>query len=146
MVARETRAISEWSGRNLLINFWATWCAPCLREMPLLQTVFEERRERNFEVIGIAVDRRPDVETFVAEAGVTYPILIGQQEAMEAAETFGPEFVGLPFSIFVAASGDVLKLHAGELHLEQLRDILAVVDALDAGEITLTTARARLTP
>jgi len=142
----QTHFISEWADRPLLINFWATWCAPCLREMPMLQTLRQERKNRPLEVIGIAIDRLNAVETFVNETGVTYPILVGQTEAMEAAEKFGPEFVALPFTVFTAPGGDVLYLHSGELHLEQLREILSITDQVTDGHITASEARERLNP
>jgi thiol-disulfide isomerase/thioredoxin len=129
-----------------LINFWATWCAPCLREMPMLQTLQQERKDKPLEVIGIAIDRLNAVETFINENGVTYPILVGQTEAMEAAEQFGDEFVALPFTVFTAPGGDVLYLHSGELHLEQLREILSVTDQVTDGRITADEARERLNP
>jgi hypothetical protein len=77
---------------------------------------------------------------------VTYPILVGQTEAMEAAEQFGDEFVALPFTVFTAPGGDVLYLHSGELHLEQLREILSVTDQVTDGRITADEARERLNP
>ena len=140
----DLRSISEWSGRSMLINFWATWCAPCRREMPLLQTVHDERSDTPFSVIGIAVDRMPDVQAYIGETGVTYPILVGQQDAMDAAELFGPAFVGLPFTIFVGRNGQVLGLESGEIHLDELQRILAVMDDFDAGRISATQARAAL--
>jgi len=140
----QTRFISEWADRPLLINFWATWCAPCLREMPMLQTLQQERKDQPLEVIGIAIDRLNAVETFVNETGVTYPILIGQTEAMEAAEKFGPAFVALPFTVFTGPGGHVLHVHSGELHLEQLRAILSVTDQVTEGSITASEARERL--
>jgi len=136
----QMRSIREWSGRPLLINFWATWCAPCLREMPLLQALQDERGER-FQVIGIAVDRLPAVQSFVVEAGVSYPILVGQQDAMDAAELFGPEFLALPFSIFIAADGRVLGLRAGELDPAELRELLDTVDAVGEGRLEVAEAR-----
>jgi thiol-disulfide isomerase/thioredoxin len=140
----QARSIQDWSQHTLLINFWATWCAPCRREMPLLQTVHQERQDHGLRVIGIAVDRRSDVEAFIAESGVTYPILIGQQDAMEAAETFGPDFVGLPFSIFVAPGGHVLSIHSGELHPAELKAILTIGDRVASGQLDLATARETL--
>jgi thiol-disulfide isomerase/thioredoxin len=142
----QTHFISEWAGRPLLINFWATWCAPCLREMPMLQTLQQERKNQPLEVIGIAIDRLNAVETFVNETGVTYPILVGQTEAMEAAEKFGPAFVALPFTVFTGPGGDVLHLHSGELHLEQLQEILSITDQVTDGQLTASEARERFNP
>jgi thiol-disulfide isomerase/thioredoxin len=142
----QSRSISEWADRPLLINFWATWCAPCLREMPMLQALQQERKDQPLEVIGIAIDRLNAVETFIKETSVTYPILVGQTEAMEAAEKFGPAFVALPFTVFTGPGGDVLYLHSGELHPEQLREILAITDQVTDGLITASEARERLNP
>lgn len=137
------RPIANWRGTPMLINFWATWCAPCLREMPLLQALQDERGER-LQVIGIAVDRLGDVQAFITEAGITYPILVGQQDAMDAAELFGPDFVALPFSIFVAANGEVLGLRPGELDPEELRELLAILDAVGAGTLAVDAAREQI--
>jgi thiol-disulfide isomerase/thioredoxin len=138
----DIRSISEWSGRPLVINFWATWCAPCRREMPLLQTLHQERQVDPLEVIGIAIDRLDAVDAFVTESGVTYPILAGQQEAMDVAEQFGADFVALPFTVFTAENGQVLWLHLGELHRNQLRVILKIGDRVASGALEATSARA----
>jgi thiol-disulfide isomerase/thioredoxin len=140
----ESRSISEWANKPLLINFWATWCAPCLREMPMLEALHQEREQTAFEVIGIAIDRKPDVEAFIAESGITYSILTGESDAMEAAQKFGPDFVALPFTVFASATGEVLLLHSGELHLARLQQVMAIMDALGAGQITTDQARTRL--
>jgi len=136
----EPRSITEWSGRPMLINFWATWCAPCLREMPLLQKL-QDQRGTAMQVLGIAVDRVPAVQSFLAEAGVTYPVLVGQQDAMDAAELFGPEFLALPFSIFVGADGAVLGLRPGELDPEELTELIETVDAVTQGRLSVAEAR-----
>jgi thiol-disulfide isomerase/thioredoxin len=138
----ETRSITEWSGRPLIVNFWATWCAPCRREMPLLQTLHEERRDDALEVIGIAIDRIDKVDSFISESGITYPILAGQQDAMDIAEQFGADFVALPFTVFTAGDGQILWLHLGELHRDQLRTILGVSDQVARGELAAAAARA----
>jgi thiol-disulfide isomerase/thioredoxin len=142
----ETRSISEWSGRPLVINFWATWCAPCLREMPLLQTLHQERAGSALTVIGIAIDRLDAVTGFIAQAGITYPILAGQQDAMRIAEQFGLEFVALPFTVFTAPDGQVLLLHSGELRAEKLREILAISDRVAQGQLAAAEARRLLAP
>lgn len=137
----QRRPISEWSGRTLVVNFWATWCAPCRKEMPLLQQVHMERGGKDFAVIGVAIDRPEPVRTFVAETGVTYPILVGQQDAMAVADSFGTQFVGLPLTIVAVPGGDIVKVHLGELHPDDLAEILVATDRVIRGEITAATAR-----
>lgn len=112
----------------------------------MLQALQQERQDRPLEVIGIAIDRLNEVEAFINETGVTYPILVGQTEAMEAAEKFGSAFIALPFTVFTAPGGDVLYLHSGELHLEQLREVLSITDQVTNGQMTVSEARERLNP
>ncbi len=138
------RPISDWSGRPILINFWATWCAPCRREMPLLQKLHEESGNDGLQVIGIAIDRAPDVSAFTMETGITYPILVGQEDAIEVTDGFGLDFLGLPFTVLVDQDGQILKIQLGELHADDLKLIVAVTAELRAGEIGVNAARQRL--
>ena len=109
------RDLSEWSGRPLVINFWATWCAPCRREIPLLVELQEEYASRDLQIIGVALDEAAAVAEFLAEMPVNYPVLVGQQEAVEAATALGLEFIVLPFTAFADRDGRIVKLHKGEL-------------------------------
>lgn len=138
------RPISDWSGQPILINFWATWCAPCRREMPLLQKLHEEFGNDGLQVIGIAIDRAPDVSAFTMETGITYPILVGQEDAIEVTDGFGLDFLGLPFTVLVDQDGQILKIQLGELHADDLKLIVAVTAELRAGEIGVNAARQRL--
>lgn len=138
------RSINDWTSQALIINFWATWCAPCRKEMPLLEQVYLERAGAGLAVVGIAIDREDPVRTFVGETGITYPILFGEQDAMAAAESFGSSFVGLPLTVVAAPGGQILKLHLGELHAGDLATILAVLDQLAAGTVTVAQARSAL--
>ena len=117
------RSMSEWAGRPLLINFWATWCAPCRREMPRLQRLADAQPAGGLQVIGIALDTREDAERFVTEYGIRYPVLYGEHAGAVFAESFGDAFVALPFSVFVAASGEVVALKSGELQDVELDDL-----------------------
>jgi thiol-disulfide isomerase/thioredoxin len=138
------RPISDWSGQPLLLNFWATWCAPCRREMPLLQKLHEESGSTGLQVIGIAIDRVPDVNAFTTETGVTYPILVGQEDAIELTEEFGLDVLGLPFSVLTGGNGQILKIQLGELHADDLKLIIVVTEELKAGEISVAAAQQRL--
>ena len=139
------RSIDEFTGRPLLINFWATWCAPCLREMPMFESLWQERSAGgSLQIVGIAIDRPEDVVPYLEQTGVTYPILVGRSDAMEAADRFGPAYVGLPFTILISPDRQILYTHSGELHREQLENILSVIDELAAGAVSVAEARARL--
>jgi thiol-disulfide isomerase/thioredoxin len=137
-------AFSEWDGKNRILNFWATWCAPCRREIPLLKAFQEEQRDNGFQVIGIAVDFAEPVARYAEAAAFNYPILVGEQDAMAVAESSGIEFVGLPFTMFVASGGELLGAYIGELHQSHLDTVAEVMMRLDRAEISLEEARSAL--
>ena len=143
-LAGTTRAFSEWQGRNRLINFWATWCAPCRREIPLLKDFQDQQAGNGFQVIGIAVDFRDEVEAYAESAEFNYPVLIGQEDAMAVAESSGIEFIGMPFTMFVASDGEYVGAYIGELHQEHLDGLVDIMTRLDRDEISKDEARAQL--
>lgn len=135
------RSISEWDGRPLMINFWATWCPPCRREIPLLNALRAEYLARGFEVVGVAVDFRDDVLDYLERTEVDYPVLIGEEDGMEAARSFGMPGLGFPFTVFTDSQGRIVTLHVGELHREQADVILGAIEDLEAGRRDLASAR-----
>lgn len=138
------RALSEWDGKPTVINFWATWCAPCRREIPMLNALAGEQAADGVEVIGIAIDFREDVLKYLEKMPIHYTVLIGEQDGMDAARAFGMESIGLPFTAFTDSRGHIATIHVGELHRDQAEFILSAVRAVDAGEIDLSAARARI--
>jgi thiol-disulfide isomerase/thioredoxin len=139
---RSVRA--DWPGQALIINFWATWCAPCRREIPLLKQLASDHAGEGFQVIGIAVDFRDKVLAYADEMQIDYPMLIGEQDALDAAAAFGVEAVGLPFTIFTDNKGRVIALHMGELTAAEAAIILAAVREVNAGRSDPLQARAAI--
>jgi thiol-disulfide isomerase/thioredoxin len=141
-LAGTQQSISSWPGKPLLINFWATWCGPCLHEIPMLKQL--QTRRTDLQVVGIAVDKRDAVAGFAANMQFNYPILIGESGGWDAAAAFGVNVYALPFTVFTAPNGAVLGVHTGELHQEHLDNLAAVLDDLRSGKIDVATARARI--
>lgn len=138
------RELSEWHGKARLINFWATWCAPCRREIPLLKQTQADHAADNIQIIGIAVDFPEEVQAYAEEAQFNYPILVGQEDAMAAAEDAGVPFIGLPFTMIVAPTGELLNSHVGEIMESHIDTILTVFDDLESGRIDIAAARQAL--
>jgi thiol-disulfide isomerase/thioredoxin len=134
--------LATFAGQPLLINFWATWCAPCLREIPMLKEFHVQ--DPSIRVVGIAVDRFDDVVEYAAEMQFNYPVIVGQSDGMDAMASFHNDSGAMPFSVFTAADGAILGNYPGELHPEHLELLSATVAALTAGTIDRETARARL--
>jgi len=138
------RQFSEWNGKHRIVNFWATWCAPCRREIPLLKAFQEQHGADDFQVIGIAVEFPDPVIAYAEETQFNYPILVGEQDAMAVAESSGISFIGLPFTMIVAKDGTLVGAHMGEIHQQHLDDIVRVMNQLDAAEIGVEDARIAL--
>jgi thiol-disulfide isomerase/thioredoxin len=139
--AGKPTSIAAFAGRSLVINFWATWCAPCRREIPLLETLHAEWAGRGVSVIGIAVDYRDKVLEFADRFQIGYPLLIGEQEALDAAAQFGVTAPVFPFTVFTDRRGEVVAVYLGELHRVQADVFLKAVQDLDHGRVQLPAAR-----
>ena len=139
------RQLSNWAGKLRLINFWATWCVPCRREIPLLKEIQATHGNNGIQVIGIAVDDPEPVAAYAAEIGFNYPILIGGEEAIAAAEGFGVDFMAMPLTFIVSPDGELLNAHVGEFKSSDADAALPIIHDLIAGKITNKAARTALT-
>ena len=136
--------LADWRGKPLAINFWATWCDPCRREIPLLKALRREHAADRLEIVGIAVDSPDEVLKYARAHGIDYPVLVGDQGGLEAVSAFGME-TALPFSVFADRHGRIVTLKVGELHRDEAELILDRVRAVDAGTLPLATARVQIT-
>lgn len=130
-------------GRVLVVNFWATWCEPCRREIPLLLKLRREHAADGVEVVGIAVDSRDAVLKYAQDMHIDYPVLVGEQEGFEAVQAFGMETV-LPFTVFTDRQARIVTLKVGELHADEAAFILDRVKDVDSGRLALADARRQI--
>jgi thiol-disulfide isomerase/thioredoxin len=142
--AGKPTSIATWRDKSLIINFWATWCAPCRHEIPLLESLSRDWNSRGIEVVGIAVDHRDPVVAFARELKIGYPLLIGEEDALDVAAALGFESPVFPFSVFTDRRGEVVTIFVGELHRPQADLILSVVQNLNENRLQLREARASI--
>jgi thiol-disulfide isomerase/thioredoxin len=142
-LAGAPKSLRDYLGHPLIINFWATWCAPCRREMPLLQQLWTQHRPDGLQIVGVAVDSRSAVEQYLKRTSVRYPLLVGEAQGTAAVARFGIEPV-LPFSVFADAQGRIVAVKVGELHRAEAEYIIAATQAVTAGRETLPQARAAI--
>jgi thiol-disulfide isomerase/thioredoxin len=133
--------LASFGGRPLMVNFWATWCAPCRREIPLLNKIRMERQAQNGEIVGIAVDFKDDVLEFITKTPLNYPLLIGEEDGLAAAEAFGMG-MGFPFSVFVDSQNRILTVKVGELHEDEANFAFDRLQDIDKGILTREAAQA----
>ena len=106
----------------MLLNFWATWCAPCVKEMPLLDQFHQVQRARGLSVVGLAVDSPTPVREFLSRRPMSFPIGLAGLDGVELARSLGNESGALPFSVLFGADGTVLTRKLGALHAEDLTE------------------------
>ncbi len=121
--------LDDYHGRRVLLNFWASWCEPCLREMPALAEAQAKFGEQGAIVVGIAMDEPAHVRAFLAAHPVDYPILIGEMGPPSSSLKLGNTRQVLPYSVLIGADGRILATHAGPLSAAQLARWLAPAKA-----------------
>ena len=113
-VAGQPQALAQWRGRLLVLNFWATWCPPCLHEIPAFIALQQRLGGKDLQFVGIALDQVESVRPFVADHGMNYPVLVGDQDVARFMTSLGNEVGGLPYTVIIGRDGKVLAKHQGE--------------------------------
>lgn len=119
------QALAQWKGKPLLVNFWASWCAPCVQEMPELSALAAKDGGKRFHVIGIGIDSPSNLVEFTQKTKVSYPLYVGGMGATDLARGLGNTKGGLPYTVLIGADGKVIRTYLGKLKFDQLRADLA---------------------
>ncbi len=117
----QQQAMSAWQGKVLLVNFWATWCPPCVAEMPELEELQSERGPKGLQIIGIGIDSPTSSREFAEKHKITYPLLVGGLQGTEVSRSFGNEAGGLPFTVLIGTDGTVKQSYMGRLDMQKVR-------------------------
>ena len=120
----EERSISEWDGHLVVLNFWGSWCPPCVQEIPMFMELQDEYEEQGVRFVGVAMDREDDAREFYAEFEVNYPSLIGVQAVSEILETYGNSSGTLPYTVIINEDGHIVHRFAREITREELEPVI----------------------
>ncbi len=112
---------SRWRGRPLLVNFWATWCPPCVKELPDINRFYAEARPKGWQVLGLAVDQAEPVKAFLQKTPLDFPVALAGPQGLALVRELGNPAGGLPFSVAFDAAGEIQWRRLGVSRPEDLR-------------------------
>lgn len=118
--AGDKLALSRFRGKPLLINFWATWCPPCVAELPLLDRFYRENTSNGWQVLGLAQDQLSAVQRFLQITPVSFPVVLAGPEGSRLGRDLGNVVGGLPFSVVIGGAGTVLHRRMGQVSTQDL--------------------------
>lgn len=121
-----TLSMQSLRGRPLLLNFWATWCAPCVEELPLINDFYRQNKGKGWQVLGLAVDKLSPVRSFLKKMPLDFPVGMAGLAGAELGRGLGNVAGGLPYSVVVGANGAVLYRKMGRLHPADLAEVLSL--------------------
>ena len=121
----QQRRLAEWRGKTLLINFWATWCPPCVAEMPELVELQADMAGKNVQIVGIGIDSPSNIQQFAEKLQISYPLLVAGMQGTELSKQLGNQAGGLPFTVLIGPDGRVRQTYLGRLDMKKVRADLA---------------------
>ncbi|MET3137256.1 thiol-disulfide isomerase/thioredoxin [Undibacterium sp. GrIS 1.2] len=121
----QAQKLAQWQGKFLVVNFWATWCGPCVQEMPELSALQKELSGKNVQLLGLGIDSPANIAEFAKKYQITYPVFSAGMEGTELSRQLGNQGGGLPFTVLIAADGSIAKQYLGRLKMEELRADIA---------------------
>lgn len=120
-LAGQQQSLGQWQNKLLILNFWATWCAPCKEEMPLLAELQTEFAAKGIQIVGIAVDSRQNVANFQKASPVNYPLLPDEARAIDFSRRLGNRLGLLPYTTAIAPGGEVIFTRMGPVTAQEMR-------------------------
>ncbi len=123
-LAGKQQEIEQWRGKVLVVNFWATWCPPCLEEIPEFIKLQDKYGKRGLQFVGIAIDQKDKIEHFARQTGINYPILTGEADAIDLSRKAGNRLGALPYTLIIDRAGQVVATELGGLTEAKLERII----------------------
>jgi thiol-disulfide isomerase/thioredoxin len=117
--------LSQWKNKTLLINYWATWCAPCREEIPALIRIQSQSSAKNVQIVGIALDSPDQARAFAKSLGINYPVFIANMSTLDLLHAQGDDIGALPFTIVLSPGGGSAQTHLGALTEPQMESLIA---------------------
>jgi len=118
------QTLEQWRGKVIVVNFWATWCAPCREEIPALVKFQRDFGPKGMQIVGIAIDAADKVRPYAANMKMNYPILIGDADGVELVQRAGNPLGGLPFTVILDRRGNAVHSHLGSLTADKLLEVI----------------------